>query len=184
MSHTTVALPSFIRRMVRVGCLGLLMAVTDHPHAVAVDLGTAAPEITGQSWLNASPQRITDLKGKVVLVEFWTYGCYNCQNVEPYIKEWHKKYVSQGLVVIGVHSPEFRHERELNNVQQYVRDHAITYPVVTDNDFAIWHRYGNRAWPTVYLIDTQGKIRHVRIGEGGYLQTEQWIQSLLAEGSK
>ena len=183
MSHTTVALSSFIRRMVRVCCFGLLIAVTDPSHAIAVGLGAAAPEITGQIWLNASPQRIAELKGKVVLVEFWTYGCSNCQNIEPSIKEWHKKYEPQGLVVIGVHSPEFGHERELNNVQQYVREHALPYPVVTDNDFAIWNSYGNRAWPTVYLIDKQGKIQYVHTGEGGYRQTEQQIQSLLAEGS-
>jgi thiol-disulfide isomerase/thioredoxin len=181
MSKRTDALQSLICRMTWIGFFGVLMAMADRPQAGAVGLGTAAPEITGQIWLNAAPQQIANLKGKVVLVEFWTYSCHNSQNVEPYIKEWHKKYATQGLVVIGVHAPEFRHERELNNVQQYVREHEITYPVVTDNDFAIWHRYGNRAWPTVYLIDKQGKIRHFHIGEGGYLQTEQWIQSLLAE---
>ncbi len=143
--------------------------------------GRPAPEITGQTWFNAAPMRLADLKGKVVLVEFWTFGCYNCRNVEPHVKEWHRKYADQGLVVIGVHTPETDFERSGKNVEHYVHEHQISYAVVTDNDFATWTRYGNRAWPTVYLIDKQGVIRYLHLGEGAYEQTDQFIQELLAE---
>jgi thiol-disulfide isomerase/thioredoxin len=144
-------------------------------------VGVPAPEISEQSWLNSGPMQISELKGKVVLVEFWTFGCYNCRNVEPYIKVWHQKYADKGLVVIGVHAPEFSHERSVANVQRYVREHAIRYPVAIDNDFSTWNRYNNRYWPAIYLIDKRGIIRYLRIGEGGYLQTEQRIQALLEE---
>lgn len=151
--------------------------------AVEAGIGMPAPEISGQSWLNSEPLRIAELKGKVVLVEFWTFGCYNCRNVEPYIKGWHQKYSDKGLVVIGVHAPEFNYERGLAGVQRYVREHAIRYPVAIDNDFATWKRYGNRYWPAIYLIDKRGVVRHLRVGEGGYEQTEGRIQALLKEPS-
>lgn len=144
-------------------------------------VGMPAPEISGQSWLNSGPMQIAELKGKVVLVEFWTFGCYNCRNVEPYIKAWHQKYADRGLVIIGVHAPEFSYERAVTNVQRYVREHAIPYPVAIDNDFSTWKRYNNRYWPALYLIDKRGIIRYLRVGEGGYLQTEQRIQALLEE---
>ena len=150
---------------------------------VQAELGTPAPEISGQSWLNSEPLRLAELKDKVVLVEFWTFGCYNCRNVEPYLKEWHQKYADKGLVVIGVHAPEFNYERVLANLQRYVREHAISYPVAVDNDFVTWKRYGNRYWPAMYLIDKRGVIRYLRIGEGGYQQTEQQIRALLQASS-
>ena len=151
--------------------------------AVEAEVGMPAPEISGQSWLNSEPLRLAELKDKVVLVEFWTFGCYNCRNVEPYLKEWHQKYADKGLVVIGVHAPEFNYERVLANVQRYVREHAISYPVAVDNDFATWKRYGNRYWPAMYLIDKRGVIRYLRIGEGGYQETEQQIRALLQASS-
>ena len=104
---------------------------------VEAGVGMPAPEISAQSWLNSEPLRIAELKGKVVLVVFWTFGCYNCRNVEPYIKGWHQKYADKGLVVIGVHAPEFNYERVLANVQRYVREHAILYPIAIDNDFSL-----------------------------------------------
>jgi thiol-disulfide isomerase/thioredoxin len=143
--------------------------------------GRSAPEITGQTWINTEPLRLADLKGKVVMVEFWTFGCYNCRNVQPYVKEWHRKYADQGLVVIGVHTPETDFERYSKSVEHYVREEQITYAVVTDNDFATWTRYRNRAWPTVYLIDKQGVIRYMHIGEGAYTQTEEFLRELLNE---
>jgi thiol-disulfide isomerase/thioredoxin len=146
-------------------------------------VGMPAPGISGQTWLNSEPLRIAELKGKVVLVEFWTFGCYNCRNVEPYVKGWHQKYADKGLVVIGVHAPEFNYERVLANVQRYVREHAIGYPVAIDNTFTTWNDYGNRYWPAMYLIDKRGIIRYIRIGEGGYLETERRIQALLEEAS-
>ena len=146
-------------------------------------VGMPAPEISGQSWLNSAPLRLTELRGKVVLVEFWTFGCYNCRNVEPYVKAWHQKYTDKGLVVIGVHAPEFGYERVVANVQRYVRENGIQYPIAIDNDFITWKRYNNRYWPARYLIDKRGIIRYLRVGEGGYQQTEQQIQALLEEPS-
>jgi len=143
--------------------------------------GQPAPEITNETWINSEPLRVTDLKGKVVLVEFWTFGCYNCQNVEPYVKNWYDKFKDHGLVVIGIHSPEFGHERVLKNVRNYVREHSIQYAVAIDNDYKTWKSYQNHYWPAMYLIDKKGVIRYMRIGEGGYDQTETKIRDLLAE---
>jgi thiol-disulfide isomerase/thioredoxin len=147
------------------------------------EVGKPAPEIGGESWLNSKPLKLSELKGKVVLVEFWTFGCFNCRNVEPYIKTWHQKYSDKDLVVIGVHAPEFGYERVLANVQRYIRDHAISYPIAIDNDFTTWKRYNNRYWPAMYLVDKRGVIRYLRVGEGGYQQTERQIVELLAESS-
>ncbi len=141
----------------------------------------AAAEIHGKQWLNSTPLTLAQLKGKVVIVEFWTYGCYNCVNVEPYIKQWYGRYKDKGFEVIAVHSPEFRRERNLDNVRSYIERKEIRYPVVIDNNFAIWRRYKNRYWPTLYLIDKQGQIRYRSIGEGRYQKTEEQIQMLLAE---
>ena len=143
--------------------------------------GQPAPEFTNDTWVNSEPLRLTELKGKVLLVEFWTFGCYNCQNVEPYVKSWHDKFKDRGLVVIGVHSPEFGHERVLKNVRNYVREHIIQYAVAIDNDYTTWNSYRNHYWPAIYLIDKKGVIRYMRIGEGGYDQTEKQIRDLLAE---
>ena len=147
----------------------------------SAEIGNPAPEISGQSWINSKSLTLAELKGKVVLLEFWTFGCVNCRNIEPYVKSWHKQYADQGLVVVAVHAPEFSYERSLANVQRYVRERGITYPVAIDNDFATWNRYKNRYWPALYLIDKRGIVRYLRIGEGGYPQTEQWIVKLLAE---
>ncbi len=150
---------------------------------VNAGVGMKAPDIASETWLNSEPLHLGDLKGKVVMVEFWTFGCYNCRNVEPYVKQWHQKYSEQGFVVIAVHSPEFSHEREIDNVRRYIKEHDIRFAVPIDNDFSIWNKYGNRYWPAMYLIDKHGTIRHVRIGEGGYHDTEQLIRTLLAEPS-
>ncbi|TKB78820.1 MAG: redoxin domain-containing protein [Nitrospira sp.] len=145
-------------------------------------IGKPAPNIANPTWLNSAPLRMADLRGKVVMVEFWTFGCHNCRNVEPYVKEWYRHYADQGFLVIGVHSPEFSHEREIENVKRYMKEHDIRFPVPIDNEFSTWNRYGNRYWPAMYLIDKRGIIRYVRIGEGGYSETERQIQALLAEG--
>lgn len=141
----------------------------------------AAADFNGTQWLNSAPLTLGHMKGKVVMVEFWTYGCYNCVNVEPYIKKWYGRYKDKGFEVIAVHSPEFSHERKLENVRDYIERKGIKYPVVIDNDFAIWRRYSNHYWPAMYLIDKQGQLRYRSIGEGRYRQTEEMIQSLLAE---
>lgn len=145
------------------------------------NVGAPAPELLNKTWLNSEPLRLADLKGKVVMVEFWTFGCYNCRNVQPYIKQWHSKYSDQGLVIIGVHSPEFSHEANIDNVRDYVRKNGIEYAVAIDNDFATWNRYNNHYWPARYMIDKQGILRNIYIGEGDYAQNEKEIQALLAE---
>ena len=145
------------------------------------DLGPA-PEVTNETWLNvASPLRIADLRGKVVIVEMWTFGCINCQNVMPSLKDWHSKYADQGLVIIGNHFPEFGYEADLANLEDAVLRFGIEYPVAQDNDGATWRAYKNHYWPTLYLIDKQGRIRYVHIGEGRYSETEENIQALLEE---
>ena len=140
-----------------------------------------APQLRGERWLNSAPLELAALRGKVVLVEFWTFACSNCQNVEPYVKAWHAKYQGEGLSVIGVHCPEFERERELSNLRAYLVEHAISYPVLVDNGFRTWRAYGNRYWPALYLLDKRGRIRHVSIGEGRYDETEAKIRELLAE---
>ncbi|MBI3606902.1 MAG: redoxin domain-containing protein [Nitrospirae bacterium] len=147
-------------------------------------VGRQAPELTDTGWINSSPVSIWALRGSVVLVEFWTFGCFNCRNVEPQVKAWHQAYVDRGLVVVGVHSPEFAYEKDVDAVTRYVTDHHIPYAVAIDNDFSIWNRYGNHYWPAMYLIDKRGVIRYVRVGEGGYAETERMIETLLAETSE
>ncbi|MBI5891480.1 MAG: cytochrome c biogenesis protein DipZ [Nitrosomonadales bacterium] len=141
-----------------------------------------APSMTGAThWLNSPPLDDEALRGKVVLVDFWTYSCINCLRTLPYLRAWDEKYRSQGFVLIGVHAPEFAFEKDLKNVEQAVRDLGIVYPVAIDNDYAIWNAYENQYWPAHYLIDAQGRIRHQHFGEGAYAETEQMIQTLLKE---
>src|SRR5687767_6364730 len=145
------------------------------------DLGPA-PELTNDIWLNVeSHLRLADLRGKVVMVEMWTFGCINCQNVMPSLKEWHAKYKDQGLVIIGNHFPEFSYENDLANLKDAIARYDIQYAVAQDNDGATWRAYKNHYWPTLYLIDKQGHIRYVHIGEGRYKETEENIKALLAE---
>jgi len=145
--------------------------------------GTPAPEISGGPWFNSAPRRLADLRGQVVLVEFWTFGCFNCRNVEPHVKEWHRRYGERGLTVIGVHTPETAFERDPENVRRFLAEEGITYPVVVDGDFTTWNAYGNRAWPAWYLVDKSGIIRWSHVGEGAYDETERQIESLLAAKS-
>jgi thiol-disulfide isomerase/thioredoxin len=161
--------------------LSVLVAYLCTTPAVLAEPYPVAPAIASSQWINTAPLLADDVRGQVVLVKFWTFACYNCQNVEPYVKTWHAQYADQGLIVIGVHSPEFAHEQHVPNVLQYIEDHQMTYPVAIDNDFAIWKRFGNRAWPTIYLIDRSGRLRYQHVGEGAYPQTEQMIQLLLNE---
>ncbi len=135
-------------------------------------------------WLNSSPLTTEQLKGKVVLVDFWTYSCINCLRAIPYVKAWAEKYKDQGLVVIGVHSPEFAFEKNVDNVTKAISDLGITYPVAVDNDYAIWRAFDNEYWPAHYFIDAKGQVRHHHFGEGDYDQSERIIQQLLAEAGK
>lgn len=144
--------------------------------------GPAAPELVpGGEWFNSEPLMLADLKGKVVLVDFWTYSCINCQRTLPYLKTWWEKYQDKGLVIIGVHSPEFEFEKDPKNVAKALTDFGITYPVVQDNSFATWKAYRNQYWPAKYLIDAEGYIRYTHFGEGQYDKTEETIQALLEE---
>lgn len=158
------------------------MEDSNMPKAASLpDLGIA-PELTNDVWLNVdAPLRLADLRGKVVLIDMWTFGCINCQHVIPSLKDWYSKYADQGLVIIGNHYPEFSYERNLENVKNAVANDGIEYAVAQDNDGATWRAYKNHYWPTLYLIDKQGHIRYVHIGEGQYAKTEKNIQALLAE---
>ncbi|HEY2039459.1 MAG TPA: thioredoxin family protein [Edaphobacter sp.] len=135
------------------------------------------------SWINSSPLTAKQLKGKVVLVDFWDYSCINCIRVIPYIRAWAEKYKDSGLVVIGVHTPEFDVEKQIPNVQKAVTKFGITYPVALDNKYAIWNAFHNQAWPAHYFIDAKGKVRYEHFGEGEYDQSERWIQELLKEAN-
>ncbi|MFN7991766.1 MAG: thioredoxin family protein [Candidatus Micrarchaeia archaeon] len=142
-----------------------------------------APELSGISGYINAPDgfRLSDAKGKVILVDFWTYSCINCIRTLPYLTAWDEMYRDKGLVIIGVETPEFEFEKDRDNVQKAVRKFGIRYPVVQDNDYATWTAYGNRYWPHKYLIDSDGFIRYDHIGEGGYEETEQEIRKLLSE---
>ena len=145
------------------------------------DLG-AAPELTNTIWLNVdAPLRLSNLRGKVVLLDMWTFDCINCQHVLPALKGWYEQYAGQGLVIIGNHYPEFSYEAELSNLKDAVVKNEIRFPVAQDNDGATWQAYKNEYWPTMYLIDKRGHIRYVHIGEGSYQETEAAINALLSE---
>ena len=148
----------------------------------SLPVGPAAPEFTGiDNWLNSGPLTIAGLRGKVVLVDFWTYSCVNCIRTLPYVEGWYQKYAAAGFVVVGVHTPEFAFEHDAGNVAAAIARFGITYPVAQDNEYATWTAYGNEYWPADYLIDATGHIRSTHFGEGDYNQTESEIRSLLAE---
>jgi thiol-disulfide isomerase/thioredoxin len=141
-----------------------------------------APEFAGiDNWINSAPLSMQQLRGKVVLVDFWTLDCVNCLNVLPYVKGWHQKYKDQGLVVIGVHTPEYAFEHKLDNLQTAVKRNGITFPVAQDNRYLTWNAWGNRFWPAFYLVDKKGELVYTHFGEGDYAQTEAQIRKLLAK---
>jgi thiol-disulfide isomerase/thioredoxin len=141
-----------------------------------------APELAKiTSYINSQPITLADLRGKVVLVDFWTYSCINCIRTIPYLNAWHEKYADDGLVIVGIHTPEFEFEKDYNNVKAAVEKFDIKYPIAQDNEKDTWNAYENLYWPRKYLIDTEGYIRYDHIGEGAYAETEKVIQSLLAE---
>ena len=153
--------------------------------------GLPAAQIPGQTalvsleqaseWLNSPPLTPSALRGKVVLIDFWTYTCINWLRTLPYVRAWAEKYRDQGLVVIGVHAPEFAFEKNINNVRWAVKDMKIDYPIAVDSDHVIWRAFKNQYWPALYFIDSQGRVRHHHFGEGGYEQSEMIIQALLTE---
>ena len=151
------------------------------PGSALPDLGPAPPLDGAVAWLNSPPLTMAGLKGKVVLVDFWTYSCINCLRAIPYVEAWSKRYADQGLVVIGVHTPEFAFEMKEDNVHKAVKDLGLTYPVAIDSRWTIWKAFKNSYWPAHYFIDAKGQIRHTHFGEGEYDQSEQVIRQLLAE---
>lgn len=143
-----------------------------------------APELAAGEWINSAPLTLKGLRGRVVVVEFWTFGCYNCRNTLPSVKTWDARYREKGLTVVGVHSPEYDEEKDLLKLRREVAELEITFPVVTDNDYATWRAYDVHAWPTLFVLDKLGRIRWTHVGEGKYDETEQVIQKLLAESDQ
>jgi thiol-disulfide isomerase/thioredoxin len=177
--------PWFLLPLLAAGCAAAKLSFAPAPdssgRAQLKDLGVA-PELAGDVWINAgAPLRLAELRGKVVALEMWTFGCINCQHVVPSLRDWHRAYAGEGLLIIANHFPEFSYEADLDNLTEAVGRLDIHYPVVQDNEAANWRAYGNQYWPTLYLIDKQGHIRYIHIGEGAYEDTEAAIQALLAE---
>ena len=147
-----------------------------------VAAGPEAPELTGiTGWLNTEPLTIEGLRGSVVLVDFWTYTCVNCIRTFPYLREWNARYSDAGLVILGVHTPEFEFEKNIENVRNAASEHAIVWPIPQDNDYGTFRAFDNRYWPAKYLIDKDGIIRYTHFGEGAYAETEEMIRKLLLE---
>jgi len=168
--------------VVTTGNPAMMMSAGPNAHGPDIAVEGGFPSLSGAvAWLNSPPLTPEDLKGKVVLIDFWTYSCINCLRSIPYIKAWAEKYKDHGLVVIGVHTPEFAFERKTGNVQAAVADLKIGYPVAVDSEYAIWRAFGNEYWPAHYFIDAQGRRRYHHFGEGDYDESERVIQQLLAE---
>lgn len=148
---------------------------------VKEDKAPTAPELSGGEWINSEPLTLAKQRGRVVLIEFWTFGCYNCRNTLPTIKEWDTRYRDRGLTIIGVHTPETDSERSIADLRGEASALGIKYPIVTDNDYATWKSYQVEAWPTLFVLDKQGRVRWTHVGEGAYAETEQVIKNLLTE---
>ena len=152
------------------------------PRLVGGLVGNLAPEFLQiDSWINSEPLTMEELRGRVVLIDFWTYTCVNCIRTFPYLRDWHAKYADRGLTIVGVHAPEFAFERVRENVVESAMEHGLTYPIAQDNDFKTWRAYFNRFWPAKYLIDQDGVVRYSHFGEGDYDVTEREIRKLLEE---
>jgi thiol-disulfide isomerase/thioredoxin len=166
---------------------GIPAVSAEAPRAVPFDVAaaqTTAPNFVGiTNWLNSPPLDITSLRGKVVLVDFWTYGCVNCVNTLPHVTALYEKYKDRGLVVVGVHTPEFPFERSAGNVKAALTRHGIAYPVAQDNDSKTWNAYRNQYWPAQYIVDQNGKIVFQHAGEGQYEEIERTIAGLLNANS-
>ena len=149
---------------------------------VGGEVGDLAPEFGGiAAWINGAPLTMEELRGKVVLIDFWTYTCINCIRTYPFLKQWHSRFTDDGLVIVGVHAPEFEFEKDCDNVVEATQINALDWTMAQDNDFVTWRRYSNRFWPAKYLIDKDGVVRYTHFVEGGYAETEDVIRELLAE---
>jgi thiol-disulfide isomerase/thioredoxin len=144
-------------------------------------IGHPAPEISSGEWLNSPPIHLSELRGKVVLLEFWTFACSNCRNTLPYLRKWNAIRAGGKFEIIGVHTPELKRERDISALRRETESLGITWPIVTDNDYTTWNAYHQHYWPVIYLIDKKGTIRFVHIGEGEYAETEKMIAKLIAE---
>ena len=140
-----------------------------------------APEISSGQWINSEPLTLKSLRGHVVLIEFWTFACYNCHNTFPALKAWDAQYRDKGLTIIGVHTPELDFERDIDSLRREVAKLGIKYPVVSDNEYSTWTAYKVEAWPTFFVLDKQGRVRWTHVGEGYYDETEAVVKKLLAE---
>jgi thiol-disulfide isomerase/thioredoxin len=185
---TTEAIDRDRRRLLGTAALGIAAAAASSllPQLAAAPAGDAVPSGLASlghanEWLNSPALTASALRGKVVLVDFWTYTCINWLRTLPYVRAWHEKYRQQGLAVIGVHAPEFAFEKNLDNVRWAVKEMRIDYPVAVDNEHVIWRAFRNQYWPALYFIDAQGRVRHHHFGEGAYEKSEAIIQDLLAE---
>jgi len=159
-----------------------LLLAARHPAAIHLPMEGELPSLSGATaWLNSPPLSAADLRGKVVLIDFWTYTCINWLRTLPYVRAWAEKYRDHGVVVIGVHTPEFPFEHDLENVRRAAKDMKVEYPIAIDNDYAIWDAFDNHYWPALYLVDAQGHIRAHHFGEGAYEQSEMMLQHVLAE---
>jgi thiol-disulfide isomerase/thioredoxin len=176
MDENTLEWKAFIRKA------NQLFRATTHPGAVELPIEGMLPSLGGATgWLNSEPLTAAGLRGNVVLVSFWTYTCINWLRQLPYVRAWAEKYKDHGLVVIGVHTPEFAFERNMENVRRAAKDLQVTYPTAIDSDYAIWRAFDNHYWPALYFVDAQGQIRHHHFGEGQYEQGEMILQQLLLE---
>jgi len=171
------------RRLLKAGGIALaLLGLGLAGHLLARDSYNPMPSLAGAGqWLNSAPLEDAALKGKVVLVDFWTYDCVNCRRSLPHVIDWARRYADQGLQVVGVHTPEYPHERDLGQLRAQVAQLGIGYPVAVDNDYQVWNAWGNQFWPAHYFVDRKGRVRHVHVGEGDYAGQEQLIRQLLAE---
>lgn len=171
------------RRLLKAGGVALaLVGLGLAGHLLARDSYGPMPSLTGaEQWLNSPPLEGQQLKGKVVLVDFWTYDCINCRRSLPHVNEWARRYADQGLVVVGVHTPEYDYEHDVASLREQVNRLGIGYPVAVDNDYRIWNAWGNQFWPAHYFVDRKGQVRHVHFGEGDYDGQERVIRQLLDE---
>lgn len=175
------------------GALGLIAFVAVNRNALPLtQLDAAASPVerhlaslgTADGWLNTPPVATDQLRGKVVVVQFWTYSCINWLRTLPYVRAWSDKYKDQGFVVVGVHTPEFEFEKNIANVSRAAKQMSIGYPIAIDTDYSIWRAFNNQYWPALYVMDAQGRIRHQKFGEGGFVESERMIQKLLAESGQ
>jgi thiol-disulfide isomerase/thioredoxin len=164
-----------------IAALGAMVANSGAAPSAQIQTNRIAPEFTGiDHWLNSQPLTMQQLRGKVVLVDFWTYTCVNCVNTLPHVEKLYEKYKDQGLVVVGVHTPEYAFERETNKVSAAIAQYGLRYPVAQDNHYATWNAYSNQYWPAVYLIDKTGHVVYSHFGEGDYDETEAAVRQQLA----